>query len=301
MAIHAFVIRVGSIVIAAVSAFAIPALAVVSVSVSGNVATAQVQLPNAAVPTSPYTATVTITFDSAFNLTPQNLNVTAEIIDPATFSGLPQVSIDPNFPVLISVEPPPALFVNGFEAGQVGNGSLYFFNTYEFDIDTPNLACSGSTSTYRLYKAPHGSNSFNDVTEGLYHGSVRARGRGGAFSQFVVANDQQSASVLAQQKFANLNQRVAQATLSNALRSTLDADLANVNSALSASNYATASSDLGTFTSDVQTNVGTNIANEWMAGGALSNDAGEMLSLAQTLSFTLQVLQGTPVCLAPPP
>jgi len=31
------------------------------------------------------------------------------------------------------------------------------------------------------------------------------------------------------------------------------------------------------------------------------NDAGELISLAQTLNFTLSLLQGSSLCLAPPP
>src|SRR5450432_4158337 len=78
-----------------------------------------------------YNATVTITFDQAINLSADSLNLTAELIDPNNFSGLPAgVSIDPTFPVLISVEPPVTLFVNGYEANQTGDGNLAFFNTY---------------------------------------------------------------------------------------------------------------------------------------------------------------------------
>ena len=43
------------------------------------------------------------------------------------------------------------------------------------------------------------------------------------------------------------------------------------------------------------------IANEWIAGGSLSNDAGELISLAQTLRFTLVLLQGNALCLPPGP
>ncbi len=126
--------------------FAVDATATVSVSVSGNVATAFVQLPDANTPT--YTATVTITFDAVNNLTPDSLNLTAVLIDPNNPPPLPaQVSIDPDFPVVIEVEPTVALFRNGFEPGQVGNGNLDFLNTYEFEIDTPNLTCASATST----------------------------------------------------------------------------------------------------------------------------------------------------------
>jgi hypothetical protein len=271
------------------------------VSVNGNVATALVQLPSAATPT--YTATVTITFDSVVNLTPGSLNLTAQIIDPATFTGLPtQVSIDPDFPVLISVEPPVPLFMNSFEEGQVGNGALYFFNTYEMEIHTGNLACSSTSSPYRLYKAPHGSPSFSDVTDDLYAGSVRARGRGGAFSQFVVANDQRPQSVLvvpviATEKLLNLTTRLLGSSINGTLLTTLTSLLGQVSTSLLTLDIGGAISALNAFITDVTTGAQNgDIANEWTAGGSLSNDAGDLLSLAQTLNFTLQLLQGAPVC-----
>lgn len=295
MTIQMNALRVASIAIAALMAFARPAFADVSVNVNGNIATALVELPSATTPT--YTATVTITFDSVVNLTPGSLNLTAVMIDPATFSGLPaQVSIDPDFPVLISVEPPVPLFLNGFEAGETGNGALYFFNTYELEIHTTNLACASSGSTYRLYKAPHGSNSFGDVTDDLFQGSVRARGRGGAFSQFVVATDSRAALVIVLEKLTGLTTRLLGSSINGTLLTTLTTLLTQIGADLVTLNIGGAISALNQFIADVTANAGTSIANEWVAGGSLSNDAGELLSLAQTLNFTLQLLQGAPVC-----
>lgn len=298
MAIRAFARRVRFLAVVALLPFCAPALADVSVSVNGNIATAQVTLPSAAQPT--YTATVTITFDSVVNLTRDSLNLTAQVIDPTAFAGLPLgVSVDPNFPVLISVEPPVPLFLNDFEEGEVGNGSLYFFNTYEMEIHTANLACSSTSSTYRLYKAPHGSTSFSDVTDDLYAGSVRARGRGGAFSQFVVAKDQQLLGLVgaATQKLTNLTTRLlGSSSITGALLTTLTNLLGQVGTSLLTLNIGGAISALDQFIAEVEANAGTSIANEWAAGGALSNDAGDLVSLAQTLNFTLQLLQGAPTC-----
>jgi hypothetical protein len=281
------------------------AFADVSVTVSGNVATALVELPDASSPL--YTATVTITFDSVSNLTPDSLNLTAHLVDPTQPPVLPaQVSIDPAFPVVISVEPVVALFANGFESSQAGNGNLDFFNTYLIEIHTANLACASSTSPYRLYKAPHGSDAFADVSTDLFSGSVRARGRGGAFSQFLVVNDSRpelmlGLPILAIDKLADLSSRLNAAAIADPLRASLVNLLTAVAQALVVNDYATASAKLDQFIALVQANAGGGIANEWNADRTLSNDAGELLSLAQTLHFTLQVLQDSPLCQAPPP
>lgn len=280
-----------------------------SVSVNGNIATAQIALPD----TNPtYQAMVTITFDSVVNLTPDSLNITAELVDPTSFAGLPTgVSIDPNFPVLVSVEPPAILFANSFEAGQVGNGNLDFLNTYEFEFHSDNsLACSGLNSDFRLYKAPHGSNTFADVTDEVYTGSVRARGRGGAFSQFLIVHDARpefalSKPVLALQKWSDLQTRLNAASLTSALRAPLTADLSLVRADILALQFSNAITDLDAFISNVHADAGNGMNDEWNAVdlglNPSPNDAGELLSLAQTLRFTLSLLNGTaPVCQTPP-
>ncbi len=53
------------------------------------------------------------------------------------------------------------------------------------------------------------------------------------------------------------------------------------------------------FIAPVTAAAGIDIPNEWIAGGSLSNDAGDLISLAQTLRFTLTLLQGDALCLPP--
>lgn len=277
------------------------AMAGVSVNIlDANTAQADVSLTDASSHT--YTATVTITFDNAVNLSAGSLNLTAQLVDPLNPPTLPiGVTVDAAFPVIISVEPPVPLFLNGFESNQTGNGQLSFFNTYELDIHTTDLACSSSASKYRLYKAPHGSNLFADVTYNIYSGSVRARGRGGAFSQFLVAKDQQVLLTVALDKVAALSTRLLASGITGALLTSLTSLVANVLLDVLTLNIGGAITSLDNFIVSVVAGAGTTIANEWTAGGTLTNDAGELLSLADTLRFTLTLLQGSSTCLAPPP
>jgi hypothetical protein len=284
------------LVAATLFAVAVPVRADVSVTTSGNVATALIDLPSAAAPQ--YSAIVTITFDSVVNLTPGSLNLTASIVSPSSITGLPAgVAIDPNFPVVVSIEPPVALFQNSFESGETGDGNLFFLNTYELEIHTTNLTCSSSTSQYRLYKAPHGSNAFADITSNLYAGSVRARGRGGAFSQFTIVNDPQLALLVAINKTLALVARTVQAGITGPLLTLVGSILGDL---LPLPNLPAAISAVVTFINGITTAAGITIANEWTAGGTLVNDAGEILSIAQTLLFTLNGLNGASVCTLPP-
>lgn len=291
-------------VLAALLFSVVDASATVVVSVNGNVATATIDLPSAASPQ--YSATVTITFDSVVNLSPDSLNLTASLIDLNNPPRLPaKVSFDPNFPVIIQVEPPHPLFSNSFETNQASNGDLDFLNTYLFEIHTANLDCTSPTSTYRLYKAPHGSDTFADVTSNLYSGSVRARGRGGAFSRFVVVNDNRPQNmnglpVIALSKVTNLTARLAVASIGNpGLVGNLTTSLGNITADLVAQNPNGALANLDTFDADVQGSAGTDIANEWNADRTLSNDAGELLSISRTLRFSVDMLNSDAVCTPP--
>lgn len=252
-----------------------------------------------------YQACVSIHFDSVVNLTPDSLGLTAQLIDPSTFSGLPaNVNVDPAFPVLISIEPPVAIYRNGYETGQVGDGNLDFLKTYDLEIHTDQLACTGTNSTYRLFKAPHGSNTFADVTDNLFSGSVRARGRGGAFSQFVIAKDARSLLVdIIPTKLTNLTLSLGASGLTGTLLTSLTNLLTQlpVDLALGllSGNLSTAIGDLEEFIAEVLTGADNgDVPQEWTAGGGLNNVAGELVSLAQTLIFSLQTVfpASSPVC-----
>lgn len=286
-----------------------PARATVTVAIpDANTAVATVSLTDANSNT--YTADVTVAFDHAVNLSADSLHLTAELIDPNNFDGvLPaNVSIDPAFPVQISVEPPAVLFLNGYEANQVGDGNLAFFNTYMLEIHTTNLACNSSTSTYRLFKAPHvdppATSVFADVSYDLFQGSVRARGRGGAFSKFILVKDTTLPLTSALQKLLNLTTRLGLANILNpTLLTSLTATLGLVSVDLLTLNISGAIADLQTFIDGVVTGAQNgDIANQWKSDRSLINDAGELLSLADTLQFTLRLLQGgNALCLPPPP
>jgi hypothetical protein len=288
------------------------ASAAVSVTIpDDHTAVATINLTDAS--SNSYSAVVTIVFDqdpTPLNLSAGSLNLTAQLIDPTHPPGtLPaNVSVDPAFPVLVSVEPPVALFMNSYEDNQSGDGNLAFFNTYELEIHTPDLACSSSTSTYRLYKAPHGSTVFTDYTDDLFQGSVRARGRGGSFSQFIVVRDNRPQTLLgvpliATEKLLNLTTRLNLATILNpGLLTALTGALTNVAADLLTLNIGAALGDLQIFIDGVVTGAQNgDIANEWKSDRSVNNDAGDLLGLAQTLQFTLRLLQsGNALCLPPP-
>ena len=281
---------------------AIGASAVQVVTISGNQAVATISLTNGA---GTVDAVVTITFDTPANLTATELNLTATLVGPNDIARLPTcgspcVTVDPAFPMLITVEPLPLpwVFHSGFETGETTPGNLSFLNTYEFEIYTTDLDCTAPgvglscpSTPYRLFKGPVGGN-FDDITDDVLKGSVRARGRGGAMSQFLIVSDTRASVNVEQGKAFNLEARIRSASLSDSLRSQLLGQLAEVQVAvLLTKDYAQAIIYLDQLKAVIQAHAGIDVANVWSSDHTLVNDAGEMLSLAQTLRFTLVRLQ----------
>lgn len=280
-------------------AFAPAAWSQVSVTVEGDTAFATISLEGNG---TTYEADVTIVFDGPLNLSAESLNLTAEIVDPAAVQdrlpdalcppllGTPCVTVDPAFPVMITVEPPvlPWLFTSGFDNSEDGSGSLSFVNVYSFEVHTHDLNYTPH-SPYRLYKAPVGG-QFDNITNEIAEGSVRARGRGPAFSQFLVVHDQRTdflnLTLIAVAEIAEINLRILAAAIDDLLRGDLLALLAKVD-ALLLTDINGAIAALDELIGEIEAHAGTDIPNVWRAERDLVNEAGDMLTLAHTLRFTL--------------
>lgn len=285
------------------STLAPTAWAQVSVVIDGDTAYATISLDgNGAT----YEADVTIVFDTPLNLSAQSLNLTAELVDPDQIQGRlppdqcpillgpPCVTVDPAFPVMITVEPPvfPWLFTSGFDNSEDGSGSLSFVNVYSFEVHTHDLNYTPH-SPYRLYKAPVGG-TFTNITNDILEGSVRARGRGPAFSQFLVVHDNRTGALdltlIATLQIVDLNARILLAAIDDLLRGDLLALLLKVQTLL-LTDINGAIAVLDELIADIEAHAGTDIPNVWRAERDLVNDAGDMLTLAHSLRFTLVSIQ----------
>jgi hydrogenase maturation factor len=219
-----------------------------------------------------YQVSVTIAFDHAVNLSASSLGLAAQLIDPLHPPGsLPAgVTVDPAFPILISVWPPvwkadgtgDVIFINGDESnqGNASGGALEFSDTYQMEVHTASMDCASALSAFRLYKAPHGSTDFSDITSDLFRGSVRARGRGGSFSQFIVVADTQQLAASASVKLVNLDVGLALAEANNPqLGYGLNYVLLGIGQAMAVLDYSGALSNLDQLIEDVRYDAGTYI------------------------------------------
>jgi hypothetical protein len=245
----------------------------VSVSVAGNVASVRIGAASAPV------ADLTITFDDVAGLSAAALGISAETVnlsDPQLLARLPSslTAIPSAFPVMVTVEPP-------------ATGGLVQRRVTHVELHTHALAYVAGTPL-RLFKAPLGGR-FRDITEDVLPGSVRTRGTTPGWSQFVVLADLRPSKDVVADKFAYLR------GLLDALPATeaepLRAYLASTEQAVAAGEFGDAIAALDSFSARVSARAGTTIPDVWRATRDARNNAGELLSGANTLRFSIGYLR----------
>jgi hypothetical protein len=245
----------------------------VSVDIAGKVASVQVGTPGNPI------ADITLTFDDVSGLSAASLGISAQTInvsDPALLARLPSslASIPSAFPVMVTIEPPAA-------------GGLVQRRLTHVEVHTHALPYTAGTPL-RLFKAPLGGR-FRDITEDVLPGSVRTRGTTPGWSQFIVVADLRPSAAVVADKVA-------------ALRATLDALpageaaplgvlLDSTEAAVADARFGDAIAALDSFTARVSARAGTKIPDVWKATRDTRNLAGELLSGASTLRFSISYLR----------
>jgi len=224
-------------------------------------------------------ADLSIRFDDATGLSAANLGITAQTIsisNPALLARLPGslTSIPGALPLLITVEPPVA-------------GGLVQKRVTHVELHTHALAYV-SGSPLRLFKAPLNGN-FRDITESVQPGSVRTRGTTPGWSQFIVIVDLRPTSTVIADKIAYLRTELNLLPLSEA--TPLRNYLTTAEAAIAAGNYDDATVAVDAFIARVASRSGTYIPDTWRSARDLHNSAGELLSGANTLQFSIGFLR----------
>lgn len=273
-----------------------PASADVQVTVSGNVAIAEIRLPSAAVPV--YSATLRLEFDSPENLSADNLGISAAIIDPLDplllallpAGGPPVVSIPSEFPVMITVDPPrgAVLFRGSFEPGSSGIDELAFRRASDIEVYTEHLSYSTGTP-YRLLKAPTGG-AFVDITADVLPGSVRTRARSGTYSRFLVVSDLRPDDLRAAEEYDRAAARIADPAIAPSVAATLSVALSSSRIAFDAGDYVLALQRLSMFDGLLASTVPSDVPDRWRARRDLNNAHGELAAISATIAFYLRRL-----------
>ena len=246
----------------------------VAVDIAGNIAT--VRIGNPAAPL----ADLTLDFDDATGLTPAALGIGAQLVpltDPTLLARFPAGSltaIPSALPLMITVEPPRL-------------GGLVQRRLVHVELHTHALPYT-TASPLRLFKAQLGG-KFRDITESVRPGSVRTRGTTPGWSQFVVVADLRPTQQVVAEKFAALSATLDAVAPAEAapLRTELDA----CQQAVDDGRFEDASVALDSFVARVSERAGSAIPDTWRATRDTRNLAGELLSGASTLGFSIGVLR----------
>jgi hypothetical protein len=259
---------------------------VVVTIIDGRKAKADITLPNPGGGT--YTAEFEIEFerDGLVNLTPECIGISADVLDANELIDVdgrlphPWQHVDTAFPVRVTVEPPT-------------DCGLEFANNYDVSLDTEDLVFAPG-SVYRLVKAPLGGD-FAYVTGAVVSGSVRARGRAGGFSEFVMLVDATPQySIDCKDEYDRLEARIAQAPLSPTARRTLEIDVMRSRAAYEAGDFQTAIDLLAPFDQHCVEYGGQGLPNRWRSQRDLDNVEGALVGHADNLRFMMGRLNGSP-------
>lgn len=248
----------------------------VQTTVNGNTATSTISL-------SGIEADLTLSFSEVDNLSVSVLGVDAVklgLLDILRLlqrlTGLNLSAVLNAFPVLITIEPA---------------DGLVFANTVRVELHTHNLVYAPGTRL-RLFKSENGG-PFFDITEAVEAGSVRARGRTGGFSQFMVLQDLRSTRTVITDKYNRLAIRLDDAA--GHLPATQMQSLADLLAASRAfseqGDQAAAIASLDVFDAEVRQLSGGALPNLWSSSGGLDNIGGDLQAGAATLRFSLGYLR----------
>ncbi|AOE49820.1 DUF6689 family protein [Kangiella sediminilitoris] len=249
----------------------------VDITVHGNKVEAVINL------TGNVEADFTLTFENTVGLTADNVGITAELVDITDLALLDRLPDNLNinllsaFPMMITVEPP-------------SSGGFSFSGLATVDIHTHNLEYTAGTPL-RFFKAPLGG-EFKDITATMGSGSYRARGTTGKFSQFIIVADLRLPIAVVNTKFTRLsNELTAFSTqIDPIVYNDLNAQLADIQQLIQQQDYVLASNKVDEFSRTVEQNRGTKIPDVWRSSRDVDNVAGELIALANTLRFSLRLV-----------
>ncbi len=255
---------------------------ITNVAVSGNVVTAELDLPGVQ-------GDVEIVFEATGNLTPTSVGLSADLLSPldAFFSNrLPTgglVSLSSAFPVLLNIDPP------------AGEG-LWYRGAVEINLHTHSLGYALGTPL-RLFWGPAGG-PLESVSAWHGAGSYRVGASSPRFAgDYVIVVDLRTVDEVVWRQIDWLEGVLA----SNAggidpqLTTTLQILLADLRTAVAQDRIVESQAILDTFTELVEAQGGDGIPDLWQAGTTLNNSAGELLGIASALDFGLTWLEEGPL------
>lgn len=223
-----------------------------------------------------------VEFENAVGLNANSVDISAELLDPSSLTITnrlpgPLVSATGAFPVMVSIEPKAD---KGFAFEGVAVVELYT-KALHYTPGTP----------LRLFRS-HNNGPFEDITLLTASGSFRARGNTGGFSDFIILLDNRPKASVIAEKYALLDSLITDSrnVISPALLTSMDSAMANLDTALTLTDYVQASSAVDTLISQVETANGADMDDVWRSSDDIVNVKGELLTRLYTLRYSLRTL-----------
>ncbi|HEX9734442.1 MAG TPA: DUF6689 family protein [Thermoanaerobaculia bacterium] len=234
----------------------------------------------------PHTVDLVFEFEDAFVVDVDDLEIEGEIVD-VNASGLrarlPQgVQVPAGFPVLIRVNP-------------LAGRDQAFGGAFAIEVRTDSLDFLGGTPL-RLFKAPDGG-AFRDITRTYGFGSFRVGGAAASFSEFVIAEDRRPIAGVVAEKFQSVGDTIdaSAGDVPAAVRGQLKAALSQVRQDVEEGRPDDALAGLESLVGSIEEAAGDSIPSLWRSGESLVNVAGELVSLLETLKFSLELQEAPTV------
>jgi hypothetical protein len=246
-----------------------------TVHINGNTAETTISLPGG------YEVDVALTFENVMGLTAENLNISAYLANPLSgdvVSRIPNglVSLQAAYPLVVRIEP-------------LANSGFSFSGALTLDFHTHNLQYSLNTPL-RLFKSHDGA-AFEDITVATGAGSIRARGKVGELSDFIIVADLRPVAQVINAKANKLDHYLTQfsSQIAADVLVTLQNKVSVIRSNCSSGNYASALAETKALQQIISATTAQQMPDVWRSARDIDNVSGLLEAAAETLAYSLRL------------
>jgi hypothetical protein len=228
-----------------------------------------------------YEVDVALTFENVMGLSAENLNITAYLANPLSgdvISRLPSslIALQGAYPLVVRIEP-------------VANSGFSFSGPLTLDFHTHNLQYSLNTPL-RLFKSHDGA-AFEDITVATGAGSIRARGKVGDLSDFIIVADLRPVAQVINEKANKLERHLTRFAnqIAPELLVALQQRVTTIRHSCSNGNYGVAATETKILQQLLADATSQQMPDVWRSARDIDNVSGVLAAAAETLAYSLRL------------
>jgi hypothetical protein len=246
-----------------------------NIHINGKTAQTTISLPGG------YEVDVALTFENVMGLSAENLNITAYLANPLSgdvISRLPSalIALQGAYPLVVRIEP-------------VANSGFSFSGPLTLDFHTHNLQYSLNTPL-RLFKSHDGA-AFEDITVATGAGSIRARGKVGDLSDFIIVADLRPVAQVINEKASKLERHLTRFAnqIAPELLVALQQRVTTIRHSCTSGNYAVAAAETKILQQLITDATAQQMPDVWRSARDIDNVSGVLAAAAETLAYSLRL------------